>query len=199
MGLEIEYIDGQTPLSEEEKEGLLIPTITTQKELNEFEQKNIEDALQWILSNKFKLETILTEKFILNIHKRMFSDVWAWAGKFRKSNKNLGDEWCKVPIELRKLIDDTKYWIANKVYSEDEIAIRFKHRLVSIHCFANGNGRHSRLMADILVENVFNQNAFNWGSENLSADGENRKLYLTAIKAADKNDYKQLLNFARSQ
>jgi Fic-DOC domain mobile mystery protein B len=198
MGLEIEYIDGQTPLSEEEKEDLLIPTITTHKELNEFEQKNIEDALQWILSNKFKLETILSEKFILNIHKRMFSDVWAWAGKFRKSNKNLGDEWWKVPIELRKLIDDTKYWISDKVYSEDEIAIRFKHRLVSIHCFANGNGRHSRLMADILVENVFNQNAFNWGSENLSADGENRKLYLTAIKAADKNDYKQLLNFARS-
>ena len=198
MGLELDYILGQTPLDEEEKNGLLIPSISTRKELDEFEQKNIEQAIQWLMSKRFKVDTILSEEFIKSLHKRMFGEVWAWAGEFRKSNKNLGIDRWMISTELKNLLDDTLYWIENTTYTAEEIGIRFKHRLVSIHCFPNGNGRHSRLMADIIIEKIFNKPPYSWGAERDDKDNENRKRYIDAVQAADKNDYSLLLTFARS-
>jgi Fic-DOC domain mobile mystery protein B len=155
MGLDLDYLDGQTPLDEDEKEGLLIPTIATRSELDEFEQQNIEQAVQWSLGRSFKIETVFTEEFICALHKRMYGKVWRWAGEFRKTNKNIGvDKW-QIPTELKYLLDDLIYWYTNQTYPPDEIAIRFKHRIVSIHCFPNGNGRHSRLLADIVIEKIF--------------------------------------------
>lgn len=130
MGLDFEYIYGQTPLSEEEKEGLLIKSITTRRELDELEQLNIEKAVEWTLENKFSKEKILSEEFIKLVHKKMLGDVWEWAGKFRRSEKNIGVDWIRIGVELRMLLDDTKYWIENNTYSSDEIAIRFKHTLL---------------------------------------------------------------------
>ena len=128
----------------------------------------------------------------------MYGDVWAWAGKFRKTNKNIGvDKW-QIPTELRYLIDDTKFWYTNNNYHPDELAIRFKHRLVAIHCFPNGNGRHSRLMADIIIEKVFKLPAFTWGMADLVKQGDTRTVYLAAIKAADNGNIEPLLKFARS-
>jgi Fic-DOC domain mobile mystery protein B len=148
MGIDFAYIQGQTPLDEDEKEGLLIPTIATRGELDEFEQQNIEEAFQWLLSRSLNGNIILTEKFVRTIHARMFGNVWAWAGNFRKTDKNLGiDKW-QIPTALKVLCDDTAYWIENSTFSPDEIAIRFKHRIVCIHCFPIGNGRHSRLMTE---------------------------------------------------
>jgi Fic-DOC domain mobile mystery protein B len=198
MGLELDYILGQTPLDEEEKNGLLISSISTRKELDEFEQKNIEQAIQWMMSKRFKVDTILSEEFIKSLHKRMFGEVWAWAGEFRKSNKNLGIDRWKISTELKNLIDDTSFWIEQKVYNPDEIGIRFKHRLVSIHCFSNGNGRHSRLMADIIIERILNKQPYSWGATSVDKDNENRKRYIEAVQAADKNEYSLLLAFARS-
>ncbi|MCX6207393.1 MAG: mobile mystery protein B [Bacteroidetes bacterium] len=198
MGLELDYIDGQTPLDEEEKEGLLITTIATRGELDEFEQQNIEQAIQWTLTRKFKEELVFSEGFIREVHKRMYGNVWAWAGDFRKTNKNIGVDFWLIPIELKKLIDDAKHWHEHKTYQQDEFAIRFKHQLVSIHCFPNGNGRHSRLMADIIIEKIFNQPVFSWGTTKLSNESDNRTTYLKAVKLADKNDYSLLLAFARS-
>lgn len=198
MGLDLNYIDGQTPLDEEEKEGLLISTIATRAELDEFEQQNIEEAIKWTLGKKFKPEKLLTEAFIKDIHKRMYKDVWNWAGAFRKTNKNIGVDRWQVAIELKNLLEDARFWIENNIYSPDEIAVRFKHRVVSIHCFSNGNGRHSRLLADIIVEKLFHGMVFTWGAENLSKESENRKCYLNSLKLADKGDYSELLLFARS-
>ena len=198
MGLELAYIDGQTPLAEEEKDGLLIPTIATRGELDEFEQQNIEQAVQWTLGRSFKPETVFTEEFIRMVHKRMYADVWAWAGEFRKTNKNMGvDKW-QIPTELRYLIDDIRYWYENNTYPPDEIAVRFKHRIVSIHCFPNGNGRHSRLMADIIIEKLYKQPVFTWCAANLFSEDDIRAAYLKAVKAADQGDYNLLLVFARS-
>jgi len=198
MGLDLAYIDGQTPLDEEEQEGLLIPTIATRSELDEFEQQNIEQAIQWTLGRSFKPETVFTEDFVRKVHKRMFAEVWAWAGEFRKTNKNIGvDKW-QIPIELRYLLDDVRYWHENNTFPSDEIAVRFKHRIVSIHCFSNGNGRHSRLMADIIIEKIYKKPVFSWGAANLSSEGDVRVAYLRAVKAADKGDYGLLLAFARS-
>jgi Fic-DOC domain mobile mystery protein B len=198
MGLGFESIDGQTFLDEDEKEGLLIPTIATRGELDEFEQQNIEQAVMWTLMRNFKREHIFSEVFVKEVHRRMFKDVWAWAGDFRKTNKNIGvDKW-QVPIELKNLLDDVIYWADNNIYPPDEIAVRFKHRIVIIHCVPNGNGRHSRLMADIIIEKIYKRPVFSWGAATLFSEGDSRVAYLKALKAADNGDFGFLLSFARS-
>ena len=198
MGLNLRYNDGQTPLDEDEKEGLLIKSIATRGELDEFEQQNIEDAIQWSLTRKFKTEQILSESFIQQLHIKMYSSVWKWAGEYRKTNKNIGVNKLEITTALRSLIDDAKYWLEHSVYEPDEFAIRFKHRLVSIHCFPNGNGRHSRMIADIIIEKNYQLPVFTWGGASLSVDMDIRSQYLKAIRKADKGEFDLLLKFARS-
>ncbi|MBL4657174.1 MAG: mobile mystery protein B [Flavobacteriales bacterium] len=199
MGLALEYIDGQTPLDEDEKEDLLIDSITTRAELDEFEQLNIQKAVKWTLTQTFKQNEFLTEVFVKQLHKTMLEDVWAWAGIFRKSNKNLGVEWQVISTGLKNLLDDGKYWLENKTYAEDELAIRFKHRLVDIHCLSNGNGRHSRLFADILISHILGKPLFTWGGkQDLFSKSEVREQYLIALKAGDNGDMAPLIEFART-
>lgn len=198
MGLNFELIYGQTPLDEEEKEGLKLEHITTKSELDEFEQKNIEEAILWLYGRKLKVKQILTEKFVLDLHKRMYSEVWSWAGKIRTTEKNIGVKSYLIATELKQLLDDTNFWIEKETFPPDEIAIRFKHRLVSIHCFANGNGRHSRLMADIIIEKIFNQSVFSWGTNDLYSEGEVRDIYIKSVKEGDKHNIEPLIKFARS-
>ena len=198
MGLNFDYTDGQTRIDEEEKESLLINTISTRSELDEFEQQNIEEAMQWVYNKKFKAKDVFTEQFICNLHKRMYGDVWDWAGKFRVTNKNLGVDKHQIPSHLRTLCDDALHWVQHHTYAPDEIALRFKHRIVSIHCFPNGNGRHSRLMGDIIIEKILGKQIFSWGASDLSKSGDTRTSYIKAVKAADNQDYGPLLEFARS-
>lgn len=199
MGLEIKYEKGQTPLREEEMEGLLIPTITTREELDEFEQLNIQKAFEWyLIGRKFKAEQILTVDFILGVHKRMLGDVWAWAGQTRKSEKSIGIKWHQIHVRLRQLIGNCKYWIANKTFSDEEISIRFKHELVAIHLFPNGNGRHSRLLGDIMMKHVFKKSTFTWGHKNLVDKSKVRDVYIKALQNGDKGDFKDLITFAQS-
>ena len=196
MGLDIHYFDGQTPLDEDEKEGLRIKSLTTRGELDELEQLNIEKAIEWTMTRKQKPEKILTHDFVRLLHYKMFGDVWKWAGEFRHTNKNLGCDWQQVGILLRQLNDDGAYWLENKTFSDTEIALRYKHRIVSIHCFPNGNGRHSRLMADVIISHIFRRPVFAWGGTYLSDNGEARKNYLIAVRQADKGDLKPLIDFA---
>ncbi len=200
MGLNLDYSPGQTPIDEEESEGLKISSISTKGELDEFEQKNIEEAVLWTVGTKIKVDKLLSEEFIKSLHKRMYGEVWKWAGKFRQSEKNIGITSWKISTELNVLLEDAKFWIEHETYSEDEIAIRFKHRIVSIHCFPNGNGRHSRLMADLIAEKIFDRKIFSWGQLNskLSNETEARSSYLAALKKADNGDFTDLLKFARS-
>jgi Fic-DOC domain mobile mystery protein B len=150
------------------------------------------------LGRSFKPDTVFTEDFIPTLHQQMYGDVWRWAGDFRKSNKNIGvDKW-QIPTELRHLLDDAIYWHSQETFCAEETALRFKHRLVSIHCFPNGNGRHSRLMADIVIEKIFKRPVFTWGAANLVKQGDTRASYLKAIKAADGGNLEPLLFFARS-
>jgi Fic-DOC domain mobile mystery protein B len=198
MGLDFNYKDGQTPLDEGEKEGLKIKSITTQGELDEFEQLNIEKAVEWTIRTRLKPEKILSEKFLKDLHKKMYDDVWKWAGEFRKTEKNIGIPWTQIGIELKNLLDDTKYWIENKTFSPEEIAIRFKHRIVSIHCFPNGNGRHSRMMADIIMESIFGNEIFSWNQSNMVKANEIRKQYIKALRDADNGNVIPLIEFAKN-
>jgi Fic-DOC domain mobile mystery protein B len=161
--------------------------------LNEAEQNNIARAQAWALTRRHDL---LTEKFIKGLHRRMFVDVWRWAGKFRTGPKNIGIEHWQIPIALRQLLDDANAWIEYHTYPPDEIAVRFHHRLVQIHPFPNGNGRHSRLMADLLVMQL-GGDRFSWGQKNLRDPSAVRRRYIEALQRADQHDPGPLLAFAR--
>jgi Fic-DOC domain mobile mystery protein B len=194
--MDFEYPPGATPLNPDEIKGLIPTHITTRSELDRWEQDNINEAISWVENHKPR--DILKESFIKQLHKKMFCNVWKWAGTFRQSEKNIGVAWYNISIELKQLCDDVKYWIENKTFLEDEIAARFHHRLVSIHLFANGNGRHARLMADILLETIFHKRPFTWGSDDLIKASEDRKRYIESLVTADRGDYAALLEFVRS-
>ena len=199
MGLALDYDHGQTPLDQDEIDGLLISSVTTKRDLDEQEQLNIQSAFErYLFSNRIKSAQILKVEFILEVHLRMFDRVWSWAGEFRTTEKSIGITWTQIPVALRILIDDCGYWIDHQVYSPEEIAIRFKHRLVSIHLFSNGNGRHSRLIADILMKHVFQGSKFSWGQRNLANKTLARKNYIQALKQADLGNYEPLIKFALS-
>jgi len=198
VGLAFTYIPGQTPLDESETQGLLVPGIQTQAELNEFEQQNIEDAVLWSLKRSFRPAEVFSEAFIRRVHRNMFGNVWNWAGEFRQSDKNLGINKWQISTALKCLLDDALYWQQMQVYSPDEAALRFKHRLVSIHCFCNGNGRHSRLLADIITNKLWGNPVFSWGRCDLARQSGARSRYLHALRAADAGDILPLLRFARS-
>jgi len=189
-----EQPDDATPLTPEEMRGLIPAYIAYRHELNEAEQENITQAQDWALGRR---RDLLNEKFIMDLHRRMLGDVWRWAGKFRTSERNLGIAFYEIPTALRQLLDDTKAWIEYKSYSPDEIAVRFHHRLVEIHPFPNGNGRHARLVADLLVISLGGER-FSWGSASLQEAGALRQCYIAALHAADSHDMARLLAFARS-
>lgn len=191
-----EYPPGATPLNPEEIEGLRMRHITTRSELDRWEQENIADAEHWV--QRSRSVNFLSEDFVVKLHSKMFSKVWEWAGQFRRSEKNIGIQWSHIPVQLRILIDDVRYWIAHKTFSLDEIAVRFHHRLVQIHCFPNGNGRHARLMTDIILSRMLGVEPFTWGNGDLMNQNDVRDRYILALRAADIGDYKLLLDFVRS-
>jgi Fic-DOC domain mobile mystery protein B len=192
----LDYPEGATPLDPNEFEGLIPTHITNKAELDRWEQDNIIEALTWLKDHK--PNNVLNEKFIRSLHKRMFCDVWKWAGQFRTSDKNLGGPWFRIAVDLKILCNDVEYWVEHQTFSEDEIAARFHHRLVLIHPFPNGNGRHARLAADILLEYVLNKSPFSWGRANLLKHGNDRKKYIVSLTAADNGDYSLMLKFVRS-
>jgi Fic-DOC domain mobile mystery protein B len=199
MGLTLIYDRGQTPLSEDEMDGMVIKTISTQAELNQAEQLNIQEAIEWTLGKKWRPKDVLNEDFVCDLHRRMYKNVWRWAGKFRKTDKTIGVFSYLIPLELKKLVDDANLWVVDGHMPNDEIAVRFKHRIVSIHCFSNGNGRHSRLMADVIVSKLFGAKVFDWGAGDLSFKTEVRTAYIDALKQADQQDLSALIQFARSR
>lgn len=189
-----EIDDASTPLTDEEREELIPSYITLRRELNEAEQANILEAEQWGFSRK---RDMLSEQFLNKLHNRMFGHVWRWAGRYRQSNKNISVDAYRIPQELRQLLDDCRFWVDNSTYEPDEIAARFHHKLVWIHPYPNGNGRHARLATDLLLA-ILNRPRFTWGRETLVHANETRKAYIAALGAADKHDIAPLLTFVRS-
>jgi Fic-DOC domain mobile mystery protein B len=187
---------GNTPLNPEEIQGLRIPHIQQIGELNRWEQSNIQEAMDWL--EKRRKTEVLDVGFMCLLHKKMFGKVWKWAGSFRKSEKNLGIPWFQIPTSIHQLAINTQYWIDQKSFSEEEIAVRFHHQLVLIHPFSNGNGRHARIMADLILTEKLGKEPFSWGSGNLIDAGNLRKNYINALKAADQHDYRDLIQFVRS-
>jgi Fic-DOC domain mobile mystery protein B len=186
--------DHATPLTPGERHGLRQAHITYRSELNAAEQRNIYQAEDWAFARR---REFLTDKFVKELHRRMLGDVWQWSGKFRATERNIGIPHYEIPMAVRQLLDDAHVWIEHQSYTRDEIAVRFHHRLVQIHAFPNGNGRHARLMADLLVIRL-GGDRFSWGRTNLQSVNDVRRRYIAALQAADNHDVVPLLDFARS-
>lgn len=189
------YAEGATPLSSDEIHNLIPKHLTTQKELNEWEQFNIVKGENWAFGIKRK--SILSIEFAKKLHEKMFNETWNWAGVFRKSQTNIGVNAIYISQELKMTFDNVEFWLAYNTYNLREIAIRLHHRLVYVHPFPNGNGRFSRLFADLLLRNN-NEAIFTWESCSLIEDSSMRKQYILALKEADKGDYQKLIEFADS-
>lgn len=186
---------GNTPLSPEEGEGLIPAHITTQGELNEAEEANITGAYRWAL-RAVRGRDVLTDDFVYDLHRRMYGDVWEWAGHVRRTEKNIGIDPREIRVALRDLLEDVRFWEAQGTYRLREIAVRFHHRLVKIHVFPNGNGRHARMMADLYLLG-HGEPVITWGPAELrsAATAELRKAYIGALRAADDMDYRPLLEY----
>jgi Fic-DOC domain mobile mystery protein B len=190
-----ENLECATPLDLDEAAGLK-PDLTTRAELNSFEQANIAQGIRWARKSTKLKRSLLTVDSLKLLHRQMFGDTWTWAGQFRTSGKNIGVEPHQIQTELAKLCGDGQYWIINKTYLMDVCAIRFHHRLVSIHPFSNGNGRHARLVADLIMY-FAKEIALTWGGDSIDVEGVTRAAYLGALRAADSNDYSLLISFAK--
>lgn len=190
---------GNTPLDPAEAEGLLHDHIWTRGELDELEEANIQAGLEWAHRRALgpRAVDILTEDFLFKLHRRMFGEVWEWAGDVRRTGKNIGVDTIEVRPRLRDLIEDARYWRTNETYPPDELAVRFHHRLVSIHPFPNGNGRHARLMADLLAQQL-GRPPFSWGGASLTETSQLRTAYISALQSADRGTIQSLVAFARS-
>lgn len=186
--------EANTPITADDREGLIPSYITLRHELNEAEQINIGAALRWAEGRR---RDVLDRDFLSDLHRRMFEDVWSWAGKYRTTGLNIGVEAYRIGMDVQQAIDDARYWVGHATYPPDEIAVRFSHRLVAIHPFPNGNGRFSRLVGDLLAHQL-GQPPFTWGQAHLVDAGETRARYVQALRAADNHDMGPLLRFARS-
>jgi Fic-DOC domain mobile mystery protein B len=186
--------DANTPLDAEEMLQLIPSYITLRRELNEAEQVNIAYASKWLSSRR---SDPLDEVFLRELHRRMFGQVWRWAGQYRKTARNIGVNANRVRMDTAQALDDARFWVANATYAPDEIAVRFSHRLVAIHPFPNGNGRLSRMAGDLLAVQL-GRPQFSWGSRNLNDANVTRAAYIAALRAADAHDLGPLILFARS-
>ncbi|HEY9134672.1 MAG TPA: mobile mystery protein B [Pseudomonadales bacterium] len=191
----MEYPEGATPLDPDEMEGLKYPHVNTRGELDHLEQANIEEGLIW--AGRRRGGDVLDDQFVRTFHKRLFGQVWDWAGTFRRTEKNIGIDPLHISVQLRLLLDDVRFWIDDGTYDPAEIAVRFHHKLVYIHAFPNGNGRYARIMADLLMEEIFGLDPIDWsGGYDLQEMNERREAYIQALRAADGGDYGPLLDFA---
>jgi Fic-DOC domain mobile mystery protein B len=189
--------DDATPLDPALRGDLLQTWVTTRHDLNEVEEENIVKGAVWARRRRRKPEDVLRDDYARTLHKQMFGEVWKWAGKYRTTELNIGIAAHLVPAEMSTLFDNARYWIEHKTYSPDEIAVRLHHRLTQIHGFPNGNGRHARMMADLVIERLGGQ-PFSWGSGSIVDTGTLRRRYVDALKAADGHDIAPLVAFARS-
>ena len=187
--------DGHTELSEEDRHGLIPSYIATRGDLFDAEQRNISAAL--LRRRTPTPSQLLDDKYLRDLHRAMFGEVWRWAGSYRTTQTNIGDDPREIAVNVRLLVGDTQAWVEHDTFPRDELAVRFHHRLVAIHPFPNGNGRHGRIAANYLIEGL-GGDSFSWGAGLDAPTGKLRAAYLDAVQRADRDDISHLLAFARS-
>lgn len=190
--------DGATPLGPDEMRGLKFSHVTTRGELDELEQANIQQGIMWLFARK--RGDVLDDVFLRKAHERLFGDVWDWAGSYRQREMNIGIDPREIAVQLRMHLDNARYWADEETFTPLEAAARFHHRLVEIHLFANGNGRHARIVTDLYLRDYYNHPVIQWtGGQNLQVSSERRDAYIAALRAADGGTFEPLLEFVGAE
>lgn len=195
--------DGATPVSEEESAGLIPTFVATRADLNLVEQVGIATAQRWAARSPAArtVESLLSEPFVRQLHRQMYGTVWRWAGSYRTSERNIGVDPARIPVAVRDLVENARYWVAPETtwITPEMACVRVHHQMVDIHPFPNGNGRHARLFTDLLARSV-GVPTFTWGAADLDSAGPDRAAYLAALRRADRDpdDLADLAKFARS-
>lgn len=189
---------GATPLGQDDLDGLIPTWVATRGDLDVVEQENIEAATRWAFGRRRVVSNVpqlLTVDFTNRVHREMFGDVWRWAGRFRQRDSNIGVDPYLIPQNLRDALDDAIYWHENETFDATEIAVRLHHRIVAVHPYPNGNGRHSRFMADLYMR-LRTLPRLPWGGAVLGDANRLRATYIGALQRADAGDYQPLIEFA---
>lgn len=190
---------GATPLELDELEALIPSWIATRADLNTAEHANLEAASRRVFGRRglvSHVDDLLTVSFTNRLHQMMFGEVWRWAGSFRQRMTNIGVEPHLISVELQNALDDARHWHLLGEFEPVELSVRLHHRVVSVHPYPNGNGRHSRLMADAYLHQIGSPR-LSWGAADLG-QGEVRRRYIHALQQADHGDYAALITFAVS-
>lgn len=196
MSLLIENPDGATPLTADDIQGLKHPHVQTRGQLNGLEAANILQGQIWLGNIKtITVDDIFSRDFVNELHKKLFGDVWQWAGAFRLREVNIGIEPSHIPTRLHDFLEDAKCWVEYKHYSELELCARIQHGLVFIHPFVNGNGRHSRIMTDVVRVFLLDKPPLKWANANIDDQGIERKAYLETLYAADRGDFSKMITY----
>lgn len=193
--MDFEYAPGATPLDPDEPDGLIPRHVSTRGQLDEWEHLNIIEAEEWAFAKK--RSDVLTDHFFRELHRRMFGGTWAWAGTYRKTDKNIGIPWPRIPEAVRNMCDDAQAWIKYTTFPAEEAAVRLHLRSVQVHAFSNGNGRHARLLADLLLHTL-GLPRLSWSGADLQQPSVTRSAYISALREADEGNVSALIRFART-
>ncbi|EKE80646.1 mobile mystery protein B [Idiomarina xiamenensis] len=191
--------DGATPLTPDDMQNLRHRHIETREQLNELEAANILQGQRWAAQLKSPtLARIFDLLFVTDLHNALFGEVWVWAGSFRLRELNIGVEPKNIAIDLHNFLEDAKCWIEFRHYDNLEISARIQHRLVQIHPFVNGNGRHSRIFTDIVRVYLLDEKPMKWANAKLENMTEERAAYISSLRKADRGDFSEFLNYLQS-
>jgi Fic-DOC domain mobile mystery protein B len=192
MTMPVETPSANSVITPEER-ALLLPSLSTRAQLNEVERLGINAARVWALrATVLQRGDLLTEAFSRELHRRMFGGIWRGAGRYRTTGREPGWEPHRIAEGVGMFLDDTDGWLRFSTYPVHEAAVRLHQRLVAIHPWSNGNGRHARLMADVVVAS-HGEKPLTWGSRDPESA---RRRYAEALRAAETGDVAPLLQFA---
>ncbi len=191
---------GATPLGPDERADLLLTHVETREELNELENANILQGISWLSSlPALTVDELLSMAFFEELHKRLLGEVWAWAGSYRTRELNIGCDPFHIRTNLFNLLEDIKCWIEFNHFDSLELSARIQHRLVLIHPFPNGNGRHSRIFTDCVRGMILEKPTLRWAEGNLDQQTEEREQYISSLRQADRGDYQTFIDYLRSK
>lgn len=165
--------------------------LTDKNQINEMEATGIAKSEL----NIFELETDieLSTSLILEIHKIAFSELYDWAGKWRKTEVYVGQlippKPNKVLHSMYQFLDNLNFKISiSKNRTEHIDSLVYAHyEFIKIHPFNNGNGRTGRILMNLV--------ALKFGYKPLELyhrEGQSRKLYINAMKDADNGNFNTL-------
>lgn len=199
MALTGAHAPGATPLTDEDLQGLRIPSVRTHGDLNQAEAANIVRGQEWALrARSARMPDMLSDRFMQRLHEAMFGTVWTWAGDYRLVDTNIGVPHHLIREHLHNVYADAHAWIEHDTYSPEEFSVRLHYRIVTVHPFPNGNGRHARMLADIVLARHFKRPALPWRNSPLNTANAVRQAYIAALVAADHHDFGPLMTFATS-